>query len=225
MKTGGTERFPSLDDGQWDEILDLGLKQGVTGLLFSGASSLPDSIIIPYKTAIRLMMETDRIIRRSEKISNASESILAALKTKGLNPTVMKGPSAAALSPEPKLRESGDLDIFLPPSEFEKAIEVVAPGSFRKDPDGNILYHWDGIDIDQHPRYFDLHCSEESKLGKRLLSLIPFDGACCVFEHPAAEKIRTSTVTAANNFLNMTILHLKLKIVFNFIGLIPFVNC
>ena len=162
MKTGETERFPSLDDGQWDEILDLGLKQGVTVLLFSGASSLPDDIIIPYKTAIRLMMETDRILRRSEKLTRASDSLMAALKTKGLNPSVMKGPSAAALYPEPKLRESGDLDIFLPPSEFEKAIEVVAPGSFRKDPDGNILYHWDGIEIE---------------LGKRLLALIPFDGA------------------------------------------------
>lgn len=177
MKTGETERFPSLDDGQWDEILDLGLKQGVTGLLFSGASSLSDDIIIPHKTAIRLMMETDRILRRSEKVSKAADSLMAALKTKGLNPSVMKGPSAATLYPEPKLRESGDLDIFLPPSEFEKAIEVVAPVFFRKDPDGNILYLWDGIEIDQHPRYFDLHCNEESKLGKRLLSLIPFDGA------------------------------------------------
>ena len=84
MNTGETERFPSLDDGQWDEILDLGLKQGVTGLLFSGASSLSDDIIIPHKTAIRLMMETDRILRRSEKVSKAADSLMAALKTKGL---------------------------------------------------------------------------------------------------------------------------------------------
>ena len=96
-------------------------------------------------------------MRRAEQVSKAAASLIKALEEKGLHPTVMKGPAVAAFYPDPRLRESGDLDIFLQPGEFEAAVDALSLIDYHKDPDGNILYSWEGVPIDQHPRYFDLH--------------------------------------------------------------------
>ena len=164
LKTGKADAFPDLDEESWNEILDLGLKQGVIGLVFAGASALPSEVVIPDSISYRLMIEADRIIRRSEKVSKVERSLTAALESEGIHPVIMKGPSVAIFYPEPKLRESGDLDIFIPPVDFDKAVGIITTGKFHKDPDGNILYHWDDVLIDQHPRYFDLHNQQSAKL-------------------------------------------------------------
>lgn len=157
LRTGEDESFPALDTRQWEAVLELGKIQGVTGLLFSGVESLPSEVIVPEQIIFRLMVEADRIMRRAEQVSKAAASLIKALEEKGLHPTVMKGPAVAALYPDPRLRESGDLDIFLRPGEFEAAVDALSLIDYHKDPDGNILYSWDGVPIDQHPRYFDLH--------------------------------------------------------------------
>ena len=164
LKTGKADAFPDLDEESWKELLDLGLKQGVIGLVFAGASALPSEIVIPDSISYRLMIEADRIIRRSEKVSKSASSLLKALEAKGIHPVIMKGPSVAVYYPEPKLRENGDLDIFIPPEDFDKAANIIPPGKVHKDPDGNILYFWDDVLVDQHPRYFDLHNRRSAKL-------------------------------------------------------------
>lgn len=157
LRTGEDESFPALDDRQWEAVLELGKIQGVTGLLFSGVESLPSEVIVPEQIILRLMVEADRIMRRAEQVSKTASSLIKALEEKGLHPTVMKGPAVAAFYPDPRLRESGDLDIFLRPGEFEAAVDALSLIDYHKDPDGNILYSWEGVPIDQHPRYFDLH--------------------------------------------------------------------
>ncbi len=157
LRTGEDESFPALDDRQWEAVLELGKIQGVTGLLFSGVESLPPEVVVPEQIIFRLMVEADRIMRRAEQVSKAAASLIKALEEKGLHPTVMKGPAVAAFYPDPRLRESGDLDLFLRPGEFEAAVDALSLIDYHKDPDGNILYSWDGVPIDQHPRYFDLH--------------------------------------------------------------------
>ena len=157
LRTGKDGSFPALDTRQWEAVLELGKIQGVTGLLFSGVESLPSEVIVPEQIILRLMVEADRIMRRAEQVSKAAASLIKALEEKGLHPTVMKGPAVAAFYPDPRLRESGDLDIFLRPGEFKAAVDALSLIDYHKDPDGNILYSWDGVPIDQHPRYFDLH--------------------------------------------------------------------
>ena len=164
LKTGKADAFPDLDEEAWKEILDLGLKQGVIGLVFAGASALSSEVVIPDSISYRMMIEADRIIRRSEKVSKGANSLVAALETEGIHPVIMKGPSVAVYYPDPKLRESGDLDIFILPDGFDKAIGIIPSGEFHKDSDGNILYHWDDVLIDQHPRYFDLHNQQPARL-------------------------------------------------------------
>ena len=140
LRTGEDESFPALDTRQWEAVLELGKIQGVTGLLFSGVESLPPEVIVPEQIILRLMVEADRIMRRAEQVSKAAASLIKALEEKGLHPTVMKGPAVAAFYPDPRLRESGDLDIFLRPGEFEATVDALSLIDYHKGPDGNILY-------------------------------------------------------------------------------------
>ena len=157
LKTGKGGSFPALDIRQWECVLELGTAQGVTGLLFSGVESLPPEIVVPEQVIFRLMVEADRIMRKTGKVSKAADSLVKALEAKGLHPIIMKGPAVAAYYQDPNLRESGDLDIFLRPGEFEAAVDTLSIKDYHKDPDGNVIYSWEGVQIDQHPRYFDLH--------------------------------------------------------------------
>lgn len=164
LKTGEGGSFPALDIRQWEGVLELGTAQGVTGLLFSGVESLPTEVAVPEQIILSLMVEADRIMRKAEKVSKAADSLVKALEEKGLHPIIMKGPAVAAYYPTPNLRESGDLDIFLRPGEFEAAVDTLSIKEYHKDPDGNILYSWEGVQIDQHPRYFDLHSNKYLEL-------------------------------------------------------------
>lgn len=164
LKTGKGGSFPALDIRQWECVLELGTAQGVTGLLFSGVESLPPEIVVPEQVIFRLMVEADRIMRKTGKVSKAADSLVKALEAKGLHPIIMKGPAVAAYYQDPNLRESGDLDIFLRPGEFEAAVDTLSIKDYHKDPDGNILYSWEGVPIDQHPRYFDLHSKKSLEL-------------------------------------------------------------
>ena len=139
LRTGEDGSFPALDARQWEGVLELGTAQGVTGLLFSGVESLPPEVVVPEQIIFRLMVEADRIMRRAEQVSKAAASLIKALEEKGLHPTVMKGPAVAAFYPDPRLRESGDLDIFLRPGEFEAAVDALSLIDYHKDPDGGVF--------------------------------------------------------------------------------------
>lgn len=165
LRTGEDESFPALDDRQWEAVLELGKIQGVTGLLFSGVESLPSEVVVPEQIILRLMVEADRIMRKAEKVSKAAASLVKALEAKGFHPIIMKGPAVAVFYPNPNLRESGDVDIFLRPGEFEAAVDALSLKEYHKDPDGNILYSWDDVLIDQHPRFLDLHSQKNLELG------------------------------------------------------------
>ena len=68
----------------------------------------------------------------------------------------MKGATVAAYYNKPLLRSAGDIDLYFPPEEFERARQMAA-GQVTA-PDGTLHLKRNGVDIDLHDRYFDLHC-------------------------------------------------------------------
>lgn len=154
------EVFPQvLPLPHWQAILDMARKQTVTGLVFRGVGLLPDEVQVPDNIMFSLMMEAERIKRQSALVSETAAEVCARFEAAGLHPVVLKGPEVARLYPDPSLRESGDIDLYFSPEEFEKACAVVrAEGrSLAPASDGSVHYDWNGIDIDQHRQYFDLH--------------------------------------------------------------------
>ena len=153
--------FPELSEGEWGTILEIARKQTVVGIIYSGVSNLSPSVIVPENISLQLMMEASRIKSRSYEVLSVLKEVLSLLKERGFHPEVLKGPSVARFYPHPELRQSGDLDIFLPAAEFGEAAFVLGDPSFKL-PDGSVHYEWKGVDIDLHRNYFDLHLDNDS---------------------------------------------------------------
>ena len=157
-----------MSEADWQAILEMARKQTVTGLLFRGVALLPEDIQVPDSLLFPLMEETDRIRRQSRLVERTAKEITEFFEGRILHPVILKGPSVACLYPEPDLRESGDIDLYFNEKEFGKAVHAIRE-RLQKDgqseslttlPDGSVHYKWNGIDIDQHAQYFDLHTTE-----------------------------------------------------------------
>ncbi len=155
----------ALSEADWQEILQMARKQTVTGLLFRGVANLPAEVQVPDSLLFPLMEETDRIRRQSWLVARTAKEITEFFEGRILHPVILKGPSVACFYPEPDLRESGDIDLYFNEKEFGKAVHAIRERLQRSAPeaqglttlpDGSVHYKWNGIDIDQHARYFDL---------------------------------------------------------------------
>lgn len=143
----------------WGGLLTLAKKQSVMGLLFRGVSFCGEEYLLPEPVLFRLVAEDDRVERLGAKLKQASEDLSLKLSSAGLHPILLKGTTVAAYYPEPLQREYGDIDLYLPPEEFDKVPEVLGV-PLTTAPDGSIHYSWQEVDVDQHRRYFDLHVPE-----------------------------------------------------------------
>ena len=144
----------------WGGLLSLAKKQSVMGLLYRGVSFCGEGYPLPEPVLFRLVAEDDRVERTGAKLKQASEDLSARLSSAGLHPILLKGATVAAYYPVPLQREYGDIDLYLPPEEFDIVPEVLGV-PFTTAPDGSIHYSWQEVDVDQHRRYFDLHIPEQ----------------------------------------------------------------
>lgn len=149
------KRFPALNDRQWNALASLARKQTVLGLFYQGLSHLPEGYTFPEGFLIQLVAEIGKIEKQGQKIRQVADNLLEGFRAAGLHPILMKGPEVARFYPAPLLRECGDIDLYFTPDEFEKAVALA--GEVKAAPDGSVHYKRDGIDVDQHRRYFDIH--------------------------------------------------------------------
>lgn len=147
--------FPHAPDARcWSALLDAARQQGVTGLLLRGIAHLPENQIPPPDLRMRLIAEADAIERTNESMAATEEKLLGLFSDAGLHPLIMKGSQAAKYYEYPQLRGCGDIDIYLPEDDFEKALELVPAASVE--PDGSAVFSSAGITVELHPRYYDI---------------------------------------------------------------------
>lgn len=148
-------KFPALTLQQWKALVVMARRQTVTGLLYRGVTHLPKDYPLPEEILLELSAEADRLERQSLKMNQVAEKLIARFEAEGLHPIIMKGPESARFYPHPLLRECGDLDLYFPPSEIDRVIELA--GTVQKAPDGTFHFKEDGVDIDVHQDYFKIH--------------------------------------------------------------------
>lgn len=146
----------TLDTRTWVEIVKLARQQSVAGLIYFAVTLLPSSVKVSGDIILALMANAEEIRRDNRRKANVTASFLSRFQGHGLEPLVMKGSTVAQYYPVPELRQSGDIDFFFPKDQLETAGRCLT--SPRQDPDGSIHSKEDGVDIDLHERYFDLHC-------------------------------------------------------------------
>ncbi len=145
----------SLSTSDWMNLTRLARQQAVPGLIYRAFTLLPRDIQVPGDAVLSLMARSEEIAHRNRVKAGVTERLIARFSEQGLTPLVMKGATVAAYYARPELRESGDIDFYFPEEQLKAAAECLTAPTVT--PDG-ITSKEEGVDIDLHDRYFDLHC-------------------------------------------------------------------
>ena len=148
-------KFPALTLQQWKVLVSTARRQTVTGLLYRGVTHLPKGYDVPEGILLELAAEAERLERQSRTMNRVAEDLTARFAAEGLHPVIMKGPEAARFYAQPLLRECGDLDLYFPPSEIARVKELAGP--VETAPDGSFHFREEGVDVDVHDDYFNVH--------------------------------------------------------------------
>lgn len=146
---------------EWFDFLEKAHEYEVLGHVIDGALMLHSTgdITIPRPVIMQMTADLDEMEARGAGISAAAQEVVRHLRAKGLQPVLMKGPSIAMHYPQPLHRQSGDIDLFLPEEDFEKAV----PSGALRCSDGSIQYTWKSpvgeFAVEHHKKLFD--CKEQ----------------------------------------------------------------
>lgn len=143
----------------WAAILTAARQQTVLGQLYQAIFLLPPDVKPPEAIVTALMSDALRAVRHSYAVYATTEHLVERLQAAGLSPVIMKGVIVAAFYKHPEFRAAGDIDLYLPVGESDKAHALLEDR--KKSPDGSLTGRFEGTDIDLHDHYFDLHCAAE----------------------------------------------------------------
>lgn len=146
----------ALSASDWIGIARLAWQQAVPGLIYQAITLLPQNVSVPGDVVLNLMARAQEIVHRNRIKAGVTERLMERFAEQELTPLVMKGATVAAYYLRPELRESGDIDFYFPPKQLEKAAACLTEPHL--DPEGSIHSKEEGVDIDLHDCYFDLHC-------------------------------------------------------------------
>lgn len=149
--------FESLGADEWEEIYSMARRQTVCGICYAAFCRLPDRLLPPHALLTRWVARVDAIETANRAMAVAAASLIAVLRRAGLHPVVQKGLSVARHYPNPELRECGDIDLWLPGREFDKAITVVSRSAgLKHNPDGSVSFSYRGFVVELHRRLINV---------------------------------------------------------------------
>lgn len=148
----------ALDASAWASLTVWARQQAVTGLIYRALTHLPRTVQVPGDVVMDLMARAEETMIDNRHKAAVSESLLQRMRAQGLTPTILKGTTVAAFYAHPELRESGDIDLFVPEDQLLRAQDCLPEAD--RGPDGSFHGRIDDVDIDVHDQYFDLHVAD-----------------------------------------------------------------
>ena len=106
------EAVPS--EAEWDELYRVAGEQSVSSVLFRALDVLPDEQMPSRDQCRRWMMDRTKAVRRNALVDQRSKELTALFAAEGYKSAVLKGQGVARFYPDPTLRQSGDIDLWVP---------------------------------------------------------------------------------------------------------------
>ena len=162
-------RLPSVPDAAgWDCLLSLSRSQAVMGLILKGIAQLPAEQQPPEEIRPVLRTMEEAFARANARYARVQGELLQQLADAGLHPVIQKGSEAAKYYADPSARQVGDIDLFLPEGEFQRARALFSNAKMA--PDSAVVLVRDKVTIELHLRYYDIH---------RRMDKLPAPGSPC----------------------------------------------
>ena len=111
----GTEaEFPtSVKDADWKVLYVIAKKQALIGVLFHGIKQLPKKLAPDAELLMQWMGIAQKIRQQNIRLFIDSAKVCKKFKEVGFRNCILKGQGNALLYPDPYMRTSGDIDIYL----------------------------------------------------------------------------------------------------------------
>lgn len=120
LDTEQDTEFPILTEQEWMELVELGKRLAMTGMMFSGIEKLPQEKR-PQKGILLGLIDKCLRIEKMNSIHNRKVAAVYRLFEEAeLKPVIMKGQGLATLYPCPQRRMPGDVDVWVI-DDFERA--------------------------------------------------------------------------------------------------------
>lgn len=111
---GSVSELPtSVNDADWKVLYAIAKKQALLGVLFHGIKQLPKELAPDADLLMQWMGMAQRIRQQNVRLFEDSVNVCKNFKQEGFRNCILKGQGNALLYPDPYMRTSGDIDIYL----------------------------------------------------------------------------------------------------------------
>lgn len=111
---GSVEKIPtSIKEVDWKVLYAIAKKQALTGVLFHGIKQLPKELAPDTGLLMQWMGMAQKIRQQNIWLFIDSAKVCKKFKEVGFRNCILKGQGNALLYPNPYMRTSGDIDIYL----------------------------------------------------------------------------------------------------------------
>ena len=111
---GSAKEIPSsLKEADWKELYRIAQKQALTGVLLHGIKQLPKELAPDAGLLMQWMGMAQKIRQQNIRLFLDSAKVCKKFKDVGFRNCILKGQGNALLYPDPYMRTSGDIDIYL----------------------------------------------------------------------------------------------------------------
>lgn len=105
----------------WKEVMKLAVDQCVVGTALAGAERLDRSMLPSKGVLLQWIGMAESVKQRNQYVDRILVELTESLAAAGVTPLVVKGQVVAREYDEPLLRQSGDIDLLIAPSEWSAA--------------------------------------------------------------------------------------------------------
>ena len=138
------EDFPILDSTQWHELYTLARQQAIVGVIYKSIERLPEEKRPPRELLFKWIATTERIKDLNKHLNKTAQKVELQFRDNNLQSCILKGQGIAQLYPNPRLRTSGDIDVWINSSRKEVILFV----SKLSKSSHAVYHHIDGLKID-----------------------------------------------------------------------------
>ena len=115
IATGARASFDAVpSEAEWDGLYKTAGEQSAAGVLFRALDVLPEEQMPSRDQCRRWMMDRTKAVRRNALVDQRSRELTEIFSAAGFRSAVLKGQGVARLYPDPTLRQSGDIDLWVP---------------------------------------------------------------------------------------------------------------
>lgn len=152
----------------WNEVYRLAEEQSVVGLVAAGLEVLSDnhSVNVPLELKLQIIGEALQIEQRNKEMNAFVAKLIEKLRKEDVYAILVKGQGIAQCYEKPLWRASGDVDLLLSDSDYEKAKDVLLPLAIDVESEFKAFKH---LGMTMLGRFVvELHGTMHSRLSKRV---------------------------------------------------------